>query len=419
MFWSRTFIPTLKEAPQEAESISHQLMLRAGIIRMLIAGVYSYLPLGLKVLNNINKIIRQELDRCAAHELLLPALQPLELWQKSGRDAQIGEVMIRFTDRKGRKLCLGPTHEEVITQLVKSGVFSYKQLPLVLYQIQTKFRDEIRPRFGVVRACEFMMQDAYSFDRDEAGLEKNYQLIFAAYQRIFARCGLNYLALEADPGVMGGDISHEFMVPAESGEDVVLSCSDCQLSIAFKEDSEKAKPVCPACKKDLKKINTIEIGHIFKLGAKYSQILGANYLDRDGKLKPLIMGCYGIGVSRMVAAVIEQNHDKDGIIWPRELSPYQVVITPLDFTEEKIKDAALEIYRQLSGNEPEILLDDRNEQAGVKFKDADLIGVPLQIIISRELLRDGSLEMKLRGDKKSVIGKKTEILEKIKKLIHG
>ena len=226
MLWTKTFIPTLKETPQEAESTSHQLLLRAGLVRMLMAGAYSYLPLGLRVLENIENIIRQEINFCGAVELLLPALQPLELWQRSGRDGVIGEVMIKFTDRRGRSICLGPTHEEVITELVKSHVSSYKQLPLILYQIQTKFRDELRPRFGLIRACEFIMKDAYSFDEDEAGLDKNYQAMLAAYLRIFKRCGLNIITTEADSGVMGGKVSHEFMVPAKDGEDVVTVGSE-------------------------------------------------------------------------------------------------------------------------------------------------------------------------------------------------
>lgn len=246
MLWSRTFIPTQKETPQEAESISHKLLLRAGFIRMLMAGVYSYLPLGLAVLRNIENIIRREMNGCGAAELLLPALQPLELWQKTGRDKDIGEVMFRFSDRRKRSLCLGPTHEEVITELVKSRVSSYKQLPLVLYQIQSKFRDEIRPRFGLVRACEFVMKDAYSFDRDDAGLDKNYKAIHDAYQRIFKRCGLKFITTEADPGIMGGNVSHEFMVPAKDGEDIVLVCPKCNHAKTAKGPKEETCPKCGA-----------------------------------------------------------------------------------------------------------------------------------------------------------------------------
>ncbi|MDD4980320.1 MAG: proline--tRNA ligase [Candidatus Omnitrophica bacterium] len=416
MFWSKDFIPTLKETPQEAESISHQLMLRAGLVRMLMAGVYSYLPLGLKVLDNIQKIIRQELNSCGATELLLPALQPQELWVKSGRDKDIGEVMIRFTDRRGRNMCLGPTHEEVITDLVKNHISSYKQLPLILYQIQTKFRDEIRPRFGLIRACEFIMKDAYSFDADEAGLDKNYQVIHNAYKRIFKKCGLSFLTTQADPGVMGGNMSHEFMAPAQDGEDIVSSCPKCRLAKTFKDGEEQ---VCPQCGVKLEKINTIEVGHIFKLGTKYSAVLGANFIDAQGQKKPIIMGCYGIGVSRLISAVIEQNHDKDGIIWPKDLSPYQVAILPLDTTDKKIMQSARDLYEQLTQEGIGVLLDDRDERAGVKFKDADLIGVTLQVIIGKESLKKNTLELKIRRNHKKIIKTKAAILKEIKELVNG
>jgi prolyl-tRNA synthetase len=416
MLWSKAFIPTLKEAPQEAESISHRLMLRAGLIRMLLSGVYSYLPLGLKVLDNIQRIIREEMNSCGASELLLPALQPQELWVKSGRDKDMGEVMIRFVDRRGRNICLGPTHEEVITDLVKNHISSYRQLPLILYQIQTKFRDEIRPRFGIVRACEFIMKDAYSFDNDQAGLDKNYKVVHKAYQRIFKRCGLKVLTVEADPGVMGGNVSHEFMVPAKDGEDVVLLCPKCKFVKTFQEDKDDN---CPKCNIKLEKINCIEVGHIFQLGTKYSSTLGANFLDADGKLKPIIMGCYGIGVSRLMAAIIEQNSDKEGIIWPDEISPYKVVILPLDVTDKKIKNLAGEIYKELKEDGIEALLDDRDERAGVKFKDADLIGVSLQVVIGRESLKKNTIELKIRRNHKKIVGKKQAVLKQIRKMING
>jgi prolyl-tRNA synthetase len=382
MLWSKTFIPTLKETPQEAELISHQLLLRAGLIRMLMAGVYSYLPLGLKVLNNVQNIIRQEMDACGAAELLLPALQPLELWIKSARDKDMGEVMIRFTDRKGKKICLGPTHEEVITTLVKNHISSYKQLPLILYQIQTKFRDEIRPRFGLVRGCEFIMKDAYSFDKDEDGLDKNYKAMYEAYCRIFKRCGLEFLVTEADPGVMGGNVSHEFMVPVKDCED-------------------------------------IEVGHIFKLETKYSSTLGANFLDAEGKLKAIIMGCYGIGVSRLISAIIEQNYDKDGIIWPKEVTPYKVIILPLDTTDKKIMELAADVYKELEQNSIDALFDDRDERAGVKFKDADLLGIPLQVIIGKESSKMNTVELKIRRSGEKIIKKKEVIYKEIGRLING
>jgi len=421
MIWSKTFIPTLKETPQEAESLSHQLLLRAGLIRMLMAGVYSYLPLGFKVLNNIEAIIRQEMDSCGACEVLLPALQPMELWQKSGRDKDMGDVMIRFTDRKGRSLSLGPTHEEVITDLIKKHISSYKQLPLVLYQIQTKFRDEIRPRFGLVRACEFIMKDAYSFDVDEAGLDKNYKALYGAYNRIFKRCGLEILITQADPGVMGGDVSHEYMAGARDGEDLVLSCPECHLIKAFSrpaiesEAGEGEKDNCIKCKGKLDKINCIEVGHIFKLGTKYSLAQGANFLDAKGKLKPIIMGCYGIGVSRLISSIIEQNHDLDGIIWPKEITPYKVMIMALDVTDKKIMERALDIYKELEQVGIEALFDDRDERAGVKFKDADLLGIPLQVIIGRDSLEKNAIELKIRRTQEKMVKSKSEILKEIEK----
>jgi prolyl-tRNA synthetase len=414
MLWSKSFIPTLKENPQEAESTSHKLLLRAGLVRMLMAGVYSYLPLGLKVLENIQGIIRQEMDACGANELLLPALQPLELWQKTGRDKDLGQVMFGFKDRRGRSICLGPTHEEAITDLVRSQVSSYRQLPLVLYQIQTKFRDEIRPRFGLIRACEFIMKDAYSFDQDEAGLDKNYQAMFGAYKNIFLRLGLKILVTEADSGVMGGKVSHEFMVPSQDGEDIVLSCPNCSGARTFNETESQD---CPKCKAQMEKLNCIEVGHIFKLGTKYSQAMQANFTDAKGLLKPIIMGCYGIGVSRLVSAVIEQNNDSEGIIWPPEVAPFDVIILPLDVTNAGIMDLAKGIYDQVTGAGKEALLDDRDERAGIKFKDADLLGIPVQVTIGRACLKDNTVEIKLRSNKEKIVCPRHQAQSEIEKLI--
>ncbi|MEK6727474.1 MAG: proline--tRNA ligase [Candidatus Omnitrophota bacterium] len=431
MLWTKTFIPTLKETPQEAESISHKLSLRAGLIRMLMAGAYSYLPLGLKVLNNIQRIIREEMNACNASEVLLPALQPMELWQKTGRDKDIGEVMIRFTDRRGRKICLGPTHEEIITDLVKNHVSSYKQLPLILYQIQTKFRDEIRPRFGLIRACEFLMKDAYSFDKDRAGLDINYKAMFKAYNRIFTRCGLKFLTTEADSGVMGGGVSHEYMVPAKDGEDIVLFCPECKSAKAFSRPAieseagsriagkEGNQETCLKCGRSYEKKNTIEVAHIFKLGTKYSARLGANFLDASGKLQPIIMGCYGIGVSRLIQAIIEQNNDKDGIIWPKEIAPYKVIILSLDVTDEKIRNLSFKLHEELKERGIEALLDDRDERAGVKFKDADLLGIPLQVIIGKGSLKDNTVELKVRGSGEKIIKPKADTLKEIENLLNG
>jgi prolyl-tRNA synthetase len=411
MYWSKYLIPTLKETPQEAESASHQLMLRAGLIRMLMAGVYSYLPLGLRVLNNIETIIRQEMNASGAHELLLPALQPMELWQRTGRDKTIAEVMIRFTDRRGRNVCLGPTHEEVITDLVSNHISSYKQMPLTLYQIQTKFRDEMRPRFGLVRCCEFIMKDAYSFDADESALDISYKTMYEAYVRIFKRLGLSCLAVEADSGVMGGSVSHEFMVPAACGEDIVFVCSSCKAPKPYKEGGSE---VCPACKGKLEKVNTIEVGHIFKLGTKYSAMLNANYLNSAGESHPIVMGCYGIGVSRLIATIIEQNHDAQGILWPKEVAPFDIVISPLDVTKEAVMQKARELHDMLQAQGRSVLLDDRDERAGVKFKDAELIGVPVQIILGRDFMANGTLEYKNRKTATKVVDAPAAIIARIK-----
>jgi prolyl-tRNA synthetase len=411
MYWTKYFIPTLKETPQEAESVSHQLMLRAGLIRMLMAGVYSYLPLGLKVLNNIKTIVREEMDATGGLELMLPALQPIELWQKTGRDKTIADVMFRFTDRKGRNVCLGPTHEEVITDLVSNHISSYKQMPLTLYQIQTKFRDEIRPRFGLVRCCEFIMKDAYSFDADEAGLDASYKTMYEAYVKIFNRLGLSCLAVEADSGVMGGNVSHEFMVPAACGEDYVFVCSSCHSPTPYKEGSDA---VCPKCKGKLEKVNTIEVGHIFKLGTKYTSMLNANYLNAKGQSQPIVMGCYGIGVSRLISTIIEQNHDQQGIIWPKEVSPFDLIISPLDVTNTSVMEKAAGLYASLQSMGLSVLLDDRDERAGVKFKDAELIGVPVQIILGRDFIAKGTLEYKSRKTGQKTVDAPAKILELVK-----
>jgi prolyl-tRNA synthetase len=414
MFWTKVFIPTLKETPKEAESLSHQLLLRAGFVRMLMAGAYTYLPLGLRVLEKIQRIIRQEMNACGASELLLPALHPLELWQKTGRDQDLGEVMFKFKDRRGRDVSLGPTHEEVITDLVKNNIVSYRQLPLVLYQIQTKFRDEIRPRFGLIRACEFIMKDAYSFDQDEAGLDKNYQLMYEAYKRIFSRCGLKTLITEADSGVMGGKVSHEFMVEAPLGEDMVLVCTQCKLTRAFVAEGDN---VCPKCHRKMDSVNTIEVGHIFKLGIKYSKAMGANFSDPRGALKPIIMGCYGIGVSRLISAIIEQNNDADGIIWPKEVAPFQIIILPLDITNQEVMQTASSFYQELKSCGIEVLFDDRDERAGVKFKDADLIGVPLSIVVGKKSIEEKKIELRMRKDKITQFIPKDDVLKFITQLV--
>jgi len=547
MRWTQALIPTLKETPVEAEAISHKLMLRSVLIRKLSAGAYTYLPLGFKVLKKVEDIVREEMDAAGAQEMLMPAIQPPDLWHKTGRYAALGEDMIKYKDRTGREMVLGPTHEEVITDIVRTEVRSYRDMPMILYQIQTKFRDEARPRFGVVRSKEFIMKDAYSFDTDERGLNKSYDKMYKAYCRIFKRCGLDFIVVKADPGVMGGSESAEFMVLAEAGEDIIVTCScgfassldaaECveAQSSNFKAQSSikevdtpgittvekvseflNAKPrqliktliyladdkpvavlirgdhdlneaklakylkcaklaladetvikdvtgaplgfsgpvglkdiriiadnaingitgaitgankkdkhligvceardfkaedyidlrtireneLCPKCRK--KKValrRAIELGHVFKLGTRYTKALGANFLDRYGKEQPIIMGCYGIGINRIIAAVIEKHNDRKGIIWPKAISPYDVIIMPLKMKDKKIVSFANKIYKQLESEGIGCLLDDRDISVGVKFNDAELIGAPTQVVIGPNTIKNNKLEIKIRGKK--------------------
>jgi len=421
MKWTEAFIPTLREDPQDAEIISHKLLVRGAFIRKLTAGAYSYLPLGTKVLAKVESIIRDEMQRAGAQEVLLPALQPLELWKTTGRDKDLQDVMIKFRDRHGKITCLGPTHEEVITSLVRRNISSYKELPKTLFQIQTKFRDEIRPRFGIIRSCEFIMKDAYSFDISSEGLEKSYKNMYDAYCRIFSRCGLPYVAVQADPGVMGGGDSHEFMIPSDAGEDLVGVCDSCNFGaskdILVKEGSSEvgAKVECPKCGKSMVLRPTIEVGHTFKLGVKYSKPLNARYLDISGQEQDIIMGCYGIGVTRILAALIEVSHDKDGIIWPVSVSPYEVSILPLNMSVGELTESAVALYEQLRSSGIDVILDDRDERAGVKFKDSDLIGFPIQVILGEKGLKEDIVEIKVRKDKKTHKVKSQSVLDKVKK----
>ena len=545
MRYSEMFLPTLREVPSDAEIISHQLMIRAGMIRKLTSGIYTYLPLGYRVIRKLESIIREEMNRAGAQEVFMPTVQPRELWEESGRWSLYGKELLRFKDRNDRDCCLGPTHEEVITDLVRNEIKTYRHLPRNLYQIQTKFRDEIRPRFGVMRCREFGMKDAYSFDADEEGAEISYQKMFDAYTEIFKRCGLEFRAVEADTGSIGGSFSHEFMVMAATGEDSLVFCSNCEYA-ANLEKAEIAAPeihpvhtedilplelvhtpemksieevssflrvaprdivktmiysadgnpvavlvsgdeevneikvknylncdvlematdevihkvtgaprgfagaigikvkiiadyslsnmtnfvmgankedyhvknvnigrdvsvaafadlriarntdLCARCGSALKFARGIEVGHVFKLGTKYSKAMKAQYLDKNGKERYMIMGCFGIGVGRTVAAAIEQNHDENGIVWPVPLAPYQVIITPVNVNDEKIKKMSVQLYEALQQRGIEVILDDRDERAGVKFKDADLIGIPLRVTVGQKLLIEGVLEVKIR-----------------------
>ncbi len=549
---SRGFLPTLKEDPADAEVISHSLMVRAGLIRRLAAGVYNLLPLGLRVQKKVEAIVREEMDRAGAQEVLLPVMLPSELWEETGRWQAYGKELIRLRDRHDRDFCLGPTHEEIITDMVRRDVRSYRDLPLRLYQIQTKFRDEIRPRFGVMRGREFIMKDAYSFDRDEEGAEASYRAMFDAYCRAFARCGLQFSAVEAESGLIGGSFSHEFMVHAETGEEAITVCDKCgyaanvertplsgrpeacpasvnnegesalrkvhtpeittaeQVAEFFKRDltditktliyEADGSPVaamvrgdcyineaklkhylnatelvlageettrrvtgartgfagpigfreemrligdfsvqgqtdlilganeddhhfagatigkdfgipefadirvaaegdpCPKCGTRLRIMRGIEVGHVFKLGTKYSEAMDADYLDEAGESRTIVMGCYGIGIGRTIAAAIEQNNDENGIIWPVPIAPFQVVVIPINYKDSATREASESLYQTLSENSVEALLDDRDERPGVKFKDADLMGVPFQVVIGPKGLADDKVEFKTRRD---------------------
>ncbi len=409
MYWSKYFIPTLKEVPVGTEAISHQLSLRAGLVQMLTSGVYSYLPLGYRVLAKVEAIIREEMDAIGANELLMPAVHPIDVWKKTGRDQTLKEIMITFENKKGHRMCLGPTHEEIITSIAKDFIQSYRQLPVTLYQIQTKFRDELRPRFGIVRACEFIMKDAYSFDRTVEGLKKNYDLQLGAYKKIFARCGLDVIVTSADSGAMGGSVSHEFLVPAPIGEDAVWVNKDNGQTV--KDEDGKA----PEGGNWERKV-AIELGHIFQLGTKYSDALGAMFLDEDGKQKPMIMGCYGIGVSRLLAAVIELNSDANGIIWPKGIAPFDVEVLPVQANDPTAMQLAEGYYKELKAAGLSVLLDDREESAGRKFADADLIGIPYRVIIGKRMLAQGQVEIKDRRTGAVTVVDKDKLKEEILKV---
>ncbi len=414
MRYSNLLIPTLREDPGEAEVASHRLMIRAGMIRKVAAGIYTYLPLGLRVIRRVELIVREEMNRAGAQELLMPMVQPSELWNETGRWSEYGKELLRLKDRGDREFCLGPTHEEVITDLLRGEIKSYRQLPQILYQIQTKFRDEIRPRFGLMRAREFVMKDAYSFDRDEDGAAVNYEKMNKAYHRIFERCGLKFTAVEAEGGVIGGSFSQEFMVLADTGEDEIVACPHGHYTANVEKEKGKT---CPRCKKDLVSRRGIEVGHIFKLGTKYSRAMKAVFLDQSGKETFMIMGCYGIGIGRTAAAAIEQNHDAKGMIWPLPLAPYQTHVIPVNDQSERVMITAELIYGTLSNAGVEVLLDDRSERPGVKFNDADLIGIPNQIIVGEKNLAQGLVELKDRRSGKIEKVTTEEVIDRVKKRV--
>ena len=390
---SQLLTATLREAPADAEIISHKLMLRAGMIRQLAAGIYTWLPLGYRVLKKVEAVIREEMNNSGAQEILMPAIQPAELWRESERWDQYGPELLRINDRHKREFCFGPTHEEVITDLVRREVRSYKQLPLILYQIQTKFRDEIRPRFGIMRSREFLMKDAYSFHLNDQSLEETYEKMYSTYTKIFNRLGLNFRAVIADSGNIGGDKSHEFHVLAESGEDQIVFSKNSD----YASNLERALIDLGKEAHKLESARGIEVGHIFQLGKKYSKCMKTNCLDEHGKSITLTMGCYGIGVSRIVAAAIEQNNDEKGIIWPIAMAPYQLALIPVNMHKSvRLREAVISLYKKLLDNNIEVILDDRNERPGVMFSDMELIGVPHRFVFSEKGLDSGEIEYKER-----------------------
>ncbi|MBN3039595.1 MAG: proline--tRNA ligase [Candidatus Omnitrophica bacterium] len=391
MKYSESFIYTQREAPKIAECQSHKLLLRAGFLTMVSSGIYAYLPLGYRVLNNINRIIRKYMDKAGAQELFMSALQPIDIWQKTGRDKDLKDVMFTFEDRKKRKLCLGPTHEEEITEIARRFLFSHKQLPCTLYQIQTKFRDEPRPRFGLMRSCEFIMKDAYSFDRDQAGLDLSYEKMLTAYKNIFRDFGLDFVISEADSGAMGGSVSHEFMVEAAIGEDMLYRCPK---ENKFYKDTR----ICPVCKGKLKESKFVELGHVFQLGTKYSLAQEGLFLDENGSRLPFVMGCYGIGVSRVLSAIAEVSSDKKGLIWPKQVAPYDLTLIVL---ADEHRISALNIADKLNDLGISVLVDERNEAAGVKFNDAYLIGNPYIAVMGKKYSSHKSLDLEVRSNKES------------------
>ena len=399
MKYSRSGICTTKDTPSDAEVISHKLMIRSGMIKKLASGLYTWMPLGLKILKRIENIIRKEMKRVGALEILMPAIQPAELWKESGRWDKYGPELLRISDRHDRDFCFGPTHEEIITDIVRNGVKSYKQLPIIYYQIQTKFRDEIRPRFGVMRAREFLMKDAYSFHENDTCLNHTYDIMFNAYKKIFENIGFEYKVVVADNGQIGGSESHEFHVIAENGEDELIFSdkSDYAINAELFSEPPNEGDDSPDGSGKVQIKRGIEVGHIFKLGTSYSKSMNAMISNKNNENITMTMGCYGIGVSRIAAAAIEQSNDKNGIIWPKSISPFDIVLIPIGYLKnEKIREYANNIYKELIKLNFDVLLDDRDISPGIMFSDSDLIGVPYKIIIGNQYLENGSLELKER-----------------------
>ncbi|MDB2414616.1 proline--tRNA ligase [Rickettsiales bacterium] len=407
---SRYFLPIIKENPAEAKIVSHRLMLRAGMVRQLTSGIYNWLPLGLAVLKNIEEIVRQEMNKAGAIEIMMPTMQPAELWQESGRYDDYGKEMLRVTDRHERDMLYGPTHEEVVSDLFRNNVRSYKDLPMNLYQIHWKFRDEIRPRFGVMRGREFLMKDSYSFDLDTESSMQTYAVMYEAYLKIFKRMGLTAIPVRADNGAIGGDASHEFQILADTGESEVyydkkfeelMGRGDVDIDAMRKlyaaADEMHDPENCPVSKEDLCSKRGIEVGHIFNFGTKYSAAMNVKVQNSDGKEVFPQMGSYGIGVSRLVGAIIESSHDDNGIIWPESVTPFDIGLINIKTNDEECTKATDDLYEKLSNAGVKVLYDDTKESAGKKFANMDLIGLPWQIAIGPRSLKSGTVELKNRA----------------------
>jgi len=406
MLQSQLFARTKKEAPKDAEVISYKLLARADFIEPSFSGVYRFLPLGFKVLKKIEAIIREEMINLGAQELYLPALQNKNLWLETNRWSTIDPPLFKLKDRHQKELALGPTHEEEITDSFRKRIKSYQDLPLLVFQIQNKFRNEMRSSGGLLRLREFIMKDLYSFHTDEKDLKNFYEKIRNAYLKIFKRCGLNPVCVEASPGAIGGELSHEFMVLSPKGEDRILVCRKCN----FMANIEKTGNIknCPKCQNQLIKESCIEIGHIFNLGTKYSRAMKVNYLNKEGKSHPVIMGCYGIGLPRLMATIVEVNNDGKGIIWPKEVAPFEFHLIRLE-DSSAVKKAAEKLYQDLLKTGNEVLYDDRDKSAGEKFADADLIGIPLRVVVSERTLKENSVEIKKRSENKTKLIKISQI----------
>jgi len=410
-YMSKLYAPTLKELPADAEIASHKLSLRAGLIRKSASGIYSFLPLGYRIIRKIENIVREEMDGIGCQEVLLPIVQPAELWRESGRWDDYGPELARLHDRHEREFCLGPTHEEIITDMVKGEVKSYRDLPFTLYQINMKFRDEVRPRFGLLRGREFNMKDAYSFHTSQDSLQEHYDEQAAAYGRICERLALDYRSVDADNGQIGGSVSREFMALADAGEAELVYC-DCGYGATTEtlgEDFDaNAEHLCPDCGAPMSIVRGIEVSQVFQLGTKYSEAMGMTYTDEDGSEQYPYMGCYGVGISRSMAAVIEQSHDEAGIIWPVSIAPYHVVVIALSAGDEPF-ECAQSIAKDLAAAGIETVFDNRDERAGVKFADADLVGFPLQVVVGKRGFEAGEAEIKVRKTGEKIVAPLGEV----------